>query len=175
MRSKLNICFTSIFDPKQRCVCRFGWIQWPAVQMFFIELIFVFFMTLFLKKIGIIFSASKPYHHSRCSKPILKIQSIYRKNILGKEFSQPICCRYVFSLLHTPKFQIFSTKLNLMVKVIKLFTGVLWKSCSDKFCRKKPMHESLRKTPAQEFSCEFCPIFQNAFFAKHIRVTASAK
>ena len=31
-----------------------------AVQMFFIERIFVFFMILFLKKMGIILSASKP-------------------------------------------------------------------------------------------------------------------
>ena len=31
-----------------------------------------------------------------------------------------------------PKFQVFSTKLIwLMLKVVELFTGVLWKSCSD--------------------------------------------
>ena len=53
-------------------------------EQYFIECIFVFFMTLFLKKMGIIFSASKPHYHSRLSKPILRIQSIYRKNILGK-------------------------------------------------------------------------------------------
>ena len=52
-----------------------------AVQMFFIERIFVFFMTLFLKKMGLILSASKPQFHSRLSKPILEILSIYRKNI----------------------------------------------------------------------------------------------
>ena len=42
-------------------VCRFRSIQWQAaVQMFFIERIFVFFMTLFLKKMGIVLSARKP-------------------------------------------------------------------------------------------------------------------
>ena len=50
-----------------------------SCSMFFIERIFVFFMTLFLKKVRIIFSASKPYRHSRFRGPILKIQSIYRK------------------------------------------------------------------------------------------------
>ena len=44
-----------------------------AVQMLFIERVFVFFMTLFLKKMGIILSASKPHCHSRLSKLILKI------------------------------------------------------------------------------------------------------
>ena len=73
MWSKLNICFTAISDPEQPCMCRFGWIQWPAVQMCFIKRIFVLFMLLFLKKMGIILSASKPHYHSRLRKPILKI------------------------------------------------------------------------------------------------------
>ena len=34
-------------------------------------------------------------------------------------------------------------KLNMMVKVVKLFPGVLRKSCSDEFYRKTPMQESL--------------------------------
>ena len=55
-----------------------------AVQMFFIERIFVFFMTLFLKKMGIILSASKPHCHPKLSKPILKILSIYKNIFLGK-------------------------------------------------------------------------------------------
>ena len=74
--------------------------------------------------------------HSRPSKPILKILSIYRKNILGKQPSLAICSKYVFRLLHAPKIQIFSTKLNMMVKVVKLFAGVLWKRCSDNFIGK---------------------------------------
>ena len=94
-------------------------------MLFICSYIFVFFMTLFLKKMGIIFSASKPHDHSRLSKPILKIQSIYRKNTLGKQLFQAICSRCAFRLLHAPKFQIFSTKLNLTVKVVKLFTDVL--------------------------------------------------
>ena len=143
MRSNLNICFTTISDPEQPRMCRCGWIQWPAVQMFFIERIFVLVMRLFLKKIGIIFTARKPHYHSRLSKPILKIQSIYRKGILGKQLSQALCSRHFFRLLHAPKFQTFSTKLNLMVKVVKLFTCVLWKSCSDKFYRQKPMQGPL--------------------------------
>ena len=59
-----------------------------AVQMFFIERI-CFFIT-FLKKMGIILSASKPHCHSRLSEPILKILSIYRENILGKQLSKAI-------------------------------------------------------------------------------------
>ena len=86
-----------------------------AVQMYFIEYIFVFFMTLFLKKMGIVISASNPHCHSRLSKPILKILSIYRKNILGKQLSQTVCSKYFFRLLHAPIFQVFSTKLNTMV------------------------------------------------------------
>ena len=121
-------------------------------------------MTLFLKKMGTILSASKPHCHSRLSKPILKIQSIYRKNILGKQLSQARYFKYVFRLLHAPKFQIFSTKLNLMVKVVKLFTGVLWKSCPNEFYRETPMQES-RNPPVNVFSCEFYQMFQNAFLA----------
>ena len=52
-----------------------------AVQMFFIERIFVFFMTLFLKRMRIILRASKTQCHSRLGKPTLKILFIYRKNI----------------------------------------------------------------------------------------------
>ena len=74
--------------------------------------------------------------HSRPSKPILKILSIYRKNILGKQPSLAICSKYVFRLLHAPKIQIFSTKLNTMVKVVKLLAGVLLKRCSDNFIGK---------------------------------------
>ena len=77
-----------------------------------------------------------PTGRSRLSKPILKILSIYRKNILGKQLSQAICPKYFFRLLDAPKFQIFPKNLNTMVKVVKLFTGVLWKSCSDEFYRK---------------------------------------
>ena len=83
-----------------------------AVQIYFIEYIFVFFMTLFLKKMGIVISASNPHCHSRLSKPIL---SVYRKNILGKQLSQIVCSKYFFRLLHAPIFQVFSTKLNTMV------------------------------------------------------------
>ena len=61
------------------------WLNAVAVfSNIFIELIFVFFMTLFLKRMGIILSASKPHCHFRLSKPILKILAISRKNISGK-------------------------------------------------------------------------------------------
>ena len=113
-----------------------------AVEMFFI---FVFFMKLFWKKMRIMLSASKPHFYSRLSKSILKILPIYRKNILGKQLSQAICPKYFFRLLDAPKFQIFPKNLNTMVKVVKLFTGVLWKSCSDEFYRKTPLGESLFK------------------------------
>ena len=112
-----------------------------AIQVFFIERIFVFIMTLIWKKMGIILSASKPNCHSRLTKPVLKILSIYRKNILGKQLPQAMCSKYIFRLLHARESQIFSTKLN-MVEVVKLFISVLQKS-SDEFCRKTPMQESL--------------------------------
>ena len=74
--------------------------------------------------------------HSRPSKPILKILSIYRKNILGKQPSLAICSKYVFRLLHAPKSQISSTKLNMMVKVVKLFTVFYEKAALMNFTRK---------------------------------------
>ena len=112
-----------------------------AIQVFFIERIFVFIMTLIWKKMGIMLSASKPKCHSRLTKPVLKILSIYRKNILGKQLPQAMCSKYIFRLLHARESQIFSTKLN-MVEVVKLFISVLQKS-SDEFYRKTPMQESL--------------------------------
>ena len=74
---------------------------------------------------GIIIKASDFYCHSRLSKPILKILAISRKNILRKQLPQAICSKYVSRLLHAPKFQLISTKLNMMLKVGKLFTGIL--------------------------------------------------
>ena len=65
------------------------------------------------------------------------------KNISGKQLSQAICSKYVYRLFHPPKFKIFSTKLNMMVKVVKLIAGVLRKSYSDEFYRKTPMQESV--------------------------------
>ena len=47
---------------------------------------------------GIMFSVSRPHCHCRANKPILKIQSIHRKNILGKQLSQAICLKYVFEI-----------------------------------------------------------------------------
>ena len=91
-----------------------------AVQMFFIKHIFVFSMILFLKKMEIILKANKAQCHSRPSESIFKILSIYRKNILGKQLSLATSSKYVSRLLHAPNFQIFSTKLNMMVKVFKL-------------------------------------------------------
>ena len=63
------------------------------------------------------------------------------KNILEKQLSQAICSKYVFRLLHAPESQIFPTKLNMMVKVVELFLGVVQKS-SDEFYRKAPMQAS---------------------------------
>ena len=85
---KLNICFRTISNPEQPCMCYFGWIQWQPFKCFLLS-VFVFFIT-FLKKMGIILSASKPHCHSRLSEPILKILSIYRENILGKQLSKAI-------------------------------------------------------------------------------------
>ena len=69
-----------------------------------------------------ILSASKHHSHSRFNKPILKILPIYRKYILGKHLSQAICYKYIFMLLHPPKWwsklsncsQVFYEKAALM-------------------------------------------------------------
>ena len=95
-----------------------------AVQMFFMGHISVFFMTTILKGDRNI-NCHNPHCYFRLSKPILKILPIYRKNILLKQLSQAVCSKYVFRLLHAPRFQTFSTKLNMMVKVVKIFTVVL--------------------------------------------------
>ena len=107
--------------------------------------------------------------------------------ILEKQLSQTICSKYVFTLLHAQDFQIFSKKLNMMVKVVKLFTEVLWRSCADAFYRKTPIRSlksyrikfdafRLRKRLLYKvFSCEFYQIFQNPFFANHLWVTAPTK
>ena len=116
-----------------------------------------------------IISASNPHCHSWLSKPILKILSICRKIFLGKQLSQAVCSEYVFRLLHAPKFQVFSTKLNTMVKVVKLFTGVLWKSCSDEFYRKTFMRSlflnnvlrlQAKETPYTCFPVSFTKYFR---------------
>ena len=110
------------------------WLNTVAdVQMFIIERIFVFFMTFFSKKMRIILSVSKSQCHSRPNKPTLEILSIYSKNILGKQLFLAICSRYTFRLLHAQKFQMFSTKLNMVVTTVKLFTGIIWKRCSNNF------------------------------------------
>ena len=51
-----------------------------AIQVFFVESIFVFFMTLFLKEMRTLNATNPPppYYHSRLKKLILKILSIYR-------------------------------------------------------------------------------------------------
>ena len=60
-------------------------------------------------------------------------------------------------------------------------------SCSQKFCnihRNTPVSESLinkvvglhfikKETPTQVFFCEYCEIFKNTYFEKHLRTTAS--
>ena len=74
--------------------------------------------------IGIL-SASKPHSHSRLNKPMLKILPIYNKTFLWKQRAQVTCSKYVSRLRHASKFQMFSAKLNMMVKVVKPFTSAL--------------------------------------------------
>ena len=112
-----------------------------AVQMFLLS-VFLFFHNI-IKKDGNSNKCKQFPLSFQTRKSILKFLYIYRKNILGKQLSQSICSKYVFRLLHVPKFRVFSTKLNMMVQIVKLFTGVLWKSCSDEFYKKTPMRRSL--------------------------------
>ena len=58
----------------------------------------------------------------------LKFYSLIEKIFWRNNLYQTICSKYVFRLLHAPKFQIFFTKLNIMVKIVKLFTVVLRKA-----------------------------------------------
>ena len=97
-----------ISDLKQPCMCDFNWTQWQqTVEMFFYRANFCFlFISLFLKKMNV------KCKQTLLLKPILKILPIYRKNILGQQFSQVIPSEYLFRLLQAQKFQIFSTKLK---------------------------------------------------------------
>ena len=102
--------------------------------------------------------------HSRPSKPILKILSIYRKNILGKQPSLAICSEYVFRLLHAPKIQIFSTKLNMMVKVVKLFAGVRKHLCRSLFFNKVSHLQTKERLLHRCFTNYFrTPFLQNIY------------
>ena len=142
-----------------------------AVQMFFIERIFIFFMLLFSKKMGIILGAIKSYCHSKFSKPVVKILSIYRKKIFWKQTFPSNMLQITFQNF-SPKFQIFSTKINVMVKVVKQFTAVCEKATQMNFIGKKLCRSLFSITfdtyrlkkdscTAQIFSCEFYQIFQN--------------
>ena len=94
-------------------------------------------------------------------------------------------------LLHRPKFKIFSTESNMMVKVVRylpkseaaihrclqaftekrLFISIIFTIIFTKVAGLKPKE----KTSPAMFSCE-CLIFQNTFFANHVWVvTTSAK
>ena len=82
---------------------------------------------------GMIISTSKPYCHFSLSKQIFNMVSIYRENILGKQLSQAACSKYVSRLLHALKFQVFSTKLSIMV------------NCSQAFYEKAALMNLIRK------------------------------
>ena len=100
-----------------------------AVQMLYIEHIFVFFMTSLLK-MEIILSARKPHYHSRLSKPNLKILSSYRKKNQGNKIpKQYVLNTFPDCLMTRISNNFFKIKYD--VKVVKLFTDVLRKSCSD--------------------------------------------
>ena len=66
--------------------------------------------------------------------------------------------------------------------VNKLFLKILQNSQKNTFVRVSFFNEVsglrpatlLKKTLAQVFSYEFCEIFKNTFFTKHLRTTASA-
>ena len=73
-----------------------------------------------------------------------------------------------------------------ILKILPIYRkNILWRQLSQAICRKTSMQESLflirfhaymlKEDSAQVFSCECSHIFQNAFVAKHLWVTASAK
>ena len=112
---KLNICFTTISDLEQPDVCIALAAYSGNCSNVLYWAYFCFLRYIILKQDGSNIKCEQTFCHF--GKPILKILSIYRKNILGKQLSQAICFKYVFRLLHAPNFQTFSTKTNLMVKV----------------------------------------------------------
>ena len=124
-------------------MCCFGWIQWQPFSHVFYWAHCCFLHDIILKEDA---------NNVNCKETQLSFQTqladfensihLYKK-YFWKQLSQAICSKQVFRLLHAPKFQMFSTKINMMVKVVKLFTVVLWKICCDKFYRKTPMQESL--------------------------------
>ena len=118
----------------------------------------------------IILNASKFHCHSRLSEPILKILSIYRKNILGKQLSLAIFPKYFFRLLHAPKFQILSTKLNMTVIAVykcsmkKLLWWILLECTYTGVSFLINFHTyRIKKDACTSVSWEFYQIFQNAF------------
>ena len=81
--------------------------------------------------------------------------------------------------------KIFSTKLNMIVKVVKLFTGVLWKRYSNNFIGKH-LYRSLffkkvsriqakERLQHRSFPVSFTKYFRMLFFAKHLCLSASPK
>ena len=144
--------------------------------MFYTERIYVFFITLFSKKMEIILSASKPHWQSRLSKPILKILSIYRKNILGKMLFQAMYFKYVFRLLDALESQKFSSKLNMIVKVSNCSQVFYEKAALINFigkhlCRSLCLNE-LSRLKDKKGSCTdvflwVLPNIQNTFFCKN--------
>ena len=124
-------------------------------------------------------SSNKPRYYSRLPKPNLKIPLIYC-NILRKQLFQPTyALTAVVVWLHTPKFQIFSTESNMMVKVVTYLPLTAVYSCLLKknayswvfFLLKFQAYIPPKKSTRDVFL-----IFQNTFFAKHVWVvTASAK
>ena len=67
-------------------------------------------------------SSNKPHYHPRLHKPNLKtllinsLIEIFQRNKFPKQYH---AVTTVVRLLHRPKFQIFSTESNMMVKVVR--------------------------------------------------------
>ena len=105
MWSKSNICFTTISDPEQPCMCCFGWIQWQLFKCFY-WLYFCFLRDIILKEDGnnnkckqsIIFKLVSycfeetigfEVKASFVSRPISRLIRWYNKRILIKGYSVP--------------------------------------------------------------------------------------
>ena len=147
---------------------------------------FCFFMTLFLRKMGMILSARKPHYHSELSKPILKIQSICRKkyfrvNNFLKQYAldtfSDFFCTKISNIFYKIKFDGQSCQTVHRRSMNKMLWWILYEKTYARvsFFNKVSRPQAKEKLPQKYFSCEFYQIFQNAVYAKYIRVTASAK
>ena len=88
--SKSNICFTTISDPEQPCMCCFGWIQWQLFKCFY-WLYFCFLRDIILKEDG---------NNNKCKQSIIfKLVSYCFEETIGFEVKASFVSRPISRLI----------------------------------------------------------------------------